>query len=48
MEETKKIKIEKYPAEKIKGRVIILNVEQSEFAKNLCLNKQGDYAQKNK
>ena len=45
--EKKKIeKFEKIQMEKLKGRVIIFNPEQSEFAKNLNLNKKADYIQK--
>ena len=39
-------KLEKIQLEKLRGRVIILNAEQSEFAKNLKLLKKGDYTQK--
>ncbi|MEK6890525.1 MAG: hypothetical protein AABX03_00125 [Nanoarchaeota archaeon] len=46
--ETKKVdkKLEKYILEKLRGRVIIINPEESEFAKNLKLTKKGDYNQK--
>ena len=39
-------KIEKIQTDKIRGRVVILNEEKSEFAKNLKLEKKGDYIQK--
>lgn len=46
---TKKIgKLERVPLEKLRGRVIIFNPEESEFAKNLHIAKAGDYVQKNK
>ena len=41
-------KLEKVQLDKIKGRVIIINPENSEFAKNLNLSKKGDYTQKSK
>lgn len=41
-------KMEKVVMEKLKGRVIIFNPEESEFAKNLKLVKKGDYVQKAK
>ena len=48
---TKKIanipdKIDKIQDEKIRGRIIIFNVKESEFAKNLNLVKVGDYIEK--
>ncbi|HLD98479.1 MAG TPA: hypothetical protein VI815_04080 [Candidatus Nanoarchaeia archaeon] len=39
-------KLEKHILEKIKGRVIIINAEESEFAKNLNIKEKGDYNQK--
>ncbi|MBS3092436.1 hypothetical protein J4466_03385 [Candidatus Pacearchaeota archaeon] len=46
---TKKMKkLEKIPLEKLRGRVIIFNPEESEFAKNLNITKAGDYIQKAK
>ena len=39
-------KLEKIQMEKIRGRIIIFNPEESEFAKHLNLSKKGDYAQK--
>lgn len=39
-------KMEKIQLEKLRGRVIIFNSEQSEFAKSLGLTKKGDYTQK--
>ncbi|MFA6022639.1 MAG: hypothetical protein WC781_00970 [Candidatus Pacearchaeota archaeon] len=39
-------KLEKIQMEKIKGRVIIFNPEQSEFAKALGITKKADYIQK--
>ncbi len=41
-------KLEKISNDKLKGRVIIINPENSEFAKNLNLHKKGDYMQKTK
>ena len=41
-------KIEKIQHDKIRGRVVIFDPEKSEFAKNLKLNKKGDYIQKSK
>jgi len=41
-------KLEKVQLDKLKGRVIIINPENSEFAKNLNLSKKGDYTQKSK
>lgn len=48
-EPKKKIRIEdypKFPMDKLRGRVIVFNPEESEFAKNLKLNKKGDYFKK--
>ena len=42
----KEEKLGKIILEKMRGRVIILNPEKSEFAKNLHLDKKGDYNQK--
>jgi len=39
-------KLEKINLDKLRGRVIILNPEESEFAKNLGLIKKGDYSKK--
>lgn len=45
--EKKKVeKLEKIQMDKLKGRVIIFNPEQSEFAKSLNLTKKADYIQK--
>lgn len=41
-------KLEKVHLEKLRGRVIIFNPEESEFAKNLNITKAGDYVQKAK
>ncbi|MEA3329325.1 MAG: hypothetical protein U9Q06_01120 [Nanoarchaeota archaeon] len=38
--------LEKIPVTKIRGRVVIINPEESEFAKNLGLTKKGDYQKK--
>jgi len=48
---TKKIanipdKIDKIQDEKIRGRIIVFNPKESEFAKNLNLVKAGDYIEK--
>ena len=32
--------------DKIKGRIVIFNAEKSEFAKNLKIDKSGDYIEK--
>ena len=40
--------LEKIQAEKIRGRVIIFDIKNSEFAKHLGLQKSGDYTQKAK
>ncbi|MFA5993041.1 MAG: hypothetical protein WC796_05020 [Candidatus Pacearchaeota archaeon] len=49
-EKPKKVdtKLERVQLDKLKGRVIIINPENSEFAKNLNLSKKGDYTQKTK
>ncbi len=47
-EKKKPEKLEKIQSDKIRGRVIIFNAEQSEFAKNLNLDKKADYFQKQK
>jgi RNA polymerase subunit RPABC4/transcription elongation factor Spt4 len=39
-------KMEKIQLDKLRGRVIIFNPEESEFAKNLNLIKKADYTQK--
>lgn len=39
-------KIDKIQVEKIRGRIIILNPEESEFSKKLGLPKKGDYFKK--
>lgn len=39
-------KLENINSEKIKGRIVIFDAENSEFAKNLKLEKAGDYTQK--
>lgn len=39
-------KLDKIPDEKIRGRIIIFNAEKSEFAKNLKIEKPGDYVEK--
>jgi len=39
-------KIDKIQDEKIRGRIIIFNPKESEFAKNLNLVKAGDYIEK--
>jgi RNA polymerase subunit RPABC4/transcription elongation factor Spt4 len=44
----KQDKLDRVVMEKLKGRVIIFNPEESEFAKNLKLVKKGDYVQKAK
>ncbi len=41
-------KLERIHLEKLRGRVIIFNPEESEFAKNLHITKAGDYIQKAK
>ncbi len=38
--------LEKIQMAKLRGRVVILNPEQSEFAKNLNLNKKANYVKK--
>jgi len=42
----KKIEIEKINSEKIRGRVIVIDPEKSEIAKNLKLDKKADYVKK--
>jgi len=43
----KKLKdIEKIITDKLRGRIIIFDADKSEFAKNLELEKEGDYVQK--
>lgn len=42
------LKLDRVVIENLKGRVIIFNPEESEFAKNLKLSKKGDYVQKAK
>jgi hypothetical protein len=48
--QTKKSKkaddLEKIELNKIRGRVIVLDPEKSEFAQNLGLNKKADYKKK--
>ena len=45
--EKKKVeKLEKFQLDKLRGRVIIFNSQESEFAKSLGLTKKGDYTQK--
>ncbi|PIN94886.1 hypothetical protein COU53_01885 [Candidatus Pacearchaeota archaeon CG10_big_fil_rev_8_21_14_0_10_30_48] len=39
-------KIDKIQDEKIRGRIIVFNPKESEFAKNLNLVKAGDYIEK--
>ncbi len=39
-------KLEKIPMDKLRGRVIILNPEESEFSKRLSLTKKGDFFKK--
>ena len=39
-------RLEKISVDKLRGRVIIINAEESEFAKKLNLPKKGDYNQK--
>ena len=39
-------KLEKIHDEKIRGRIIIFNSKESEFAKNLNISKIGDYVEK--
>ena len=39
-------KLDKITDEKIRGRIIVFNPEESEFAKNLELKKAGDYVEK--
>jgi RNA polymerase subunit RPABC4/transcription elongation factor Spt4 len=39
----KGLDLEKITTSTIRGRVVILNPEESEFAKNLNLKKKGDY-----
>jgi RNA polymerase subunit RPABC4/transcription elongation factor Spt4 len=47
MEEKKSDKeLEKIENNKIRGRVIIINPDKSEFAKNLGLTEKGDYFKK--
>lgn len=41
-------RLEKHHLDKLRGRVIIFNPEESEFAKKLNLSKKGDYSQKAK
>ena len=45
-EKKKRVEIERIPLERIRGRIIIINPEESEFAKNLDLKKRGDYFKK--
>ena len=45
-EEKKKSDLEKIQTEKVRGRVIVVNPEKSEVAKNLKLDKKADYTQK--
>ena len=40
--------LEKIESDKIRGHIIIFDPKNSEFSKNLELNKQGDYTQKKK
>jgi len=40
--------LEKINNEKIRGRVIVINPDKSEFAKELKLEKKGDYSKKKK
>ena len=42
----KKAEIEKIPVDRLRGRVVIINPEESEFAKNLKFHKKGDYFKK--
>lgn len=42
----KKEELEKIPVDRLRGRIVILNPEESEFAKNLKFNKKGDYFKK--
>ena len=44
----KREELEKIDAEKVRGRVIVFNPEKSELAKNLKLEKKGDYVKKKK
>jgi len=41
-------KLETIESEKIRGRIVIFNPEKSEFAKNLKIEKPGDYIQPKK
>ena len=41
-------KLETIESEKIRGRIIIFNPDKSEFAKNLNIDKPGDYIQPKK
>jgi RNA polymerase subunit RPABC4/transcription elongation factor Spt4 len=45
-EKRKEEKLEKIQLEKLRGRVIIINPQESEFAKKLGLTKKADYTQK--
>ena len=47
-EKNKKITLEKIHEDKIRGRMLIINPEKSEFAQKLGLKKRGDYVQKQK
>jgi hypothetical protein len=42
----KREELEKFPKDRLRGRIVILNPEESEFAKNLEFNKKGDYFKK--
>ena len=41
-------KLEKHVVDRLKGKVIIINPEESEFAKNLGFKNKGEYVQKAK
>ncbi|MAG07600.1 hypothetical protein CMI46_02185 [Candidatus Pacearchaeota archaeon] len=42
----KREELEKFPKDRLRGRIVILNPEESEFAKNLEFGKKGDYFKK--
>lgn len=41
-------KLEKIHTDKLRGRLVVFNPKESEFAKNLKIDKPGDYVQKTK
>lgn len=46
VEKKKKVELEKVSMDRLRGRIIILNPEESEFAQKLKLNKKADYFKK--